>query len=85
MEDLLYVALTFLITMFLKDIGIEFAAGLGFYFDNKFKKGDVIFIDGEEAIIDRIGVRRTTFIMVETSRTRFVLNTRINLLTLEKF
>ena len=83
----LYPALIFIFSMVLKDIGTEFAAGLGFYFDSEFNKGDEVYIAGNKAIIDKIGVRRTIFAVTfddGSIRQRYVLNTRIKLLMLEK-
>lgn len=68
----------------LKDILASVAFGTMFYLDPQFKEGDSVFIDGEKAVISKIGMTTTIFKIVETSRWRYIKNTRIRNHKLEK-
>lgn len=72
------------IGLIIKDILTSIIFGIMFYLDQQFKEGDIIFIDGEEAIIQKIGLTITVFKIRETSRWRYVKNDKIRYLKLEK-
>lgn len=67
-----------------KDILTSFAFGLMFYLDPQFVEGDAVYIDGEEAIIQKIGLTVSVFKIVETSRWRYIKNEKIRYHKLEK-
>jgi len=49
------------VTMGIKDYATAIAKGLAFKFFGPFKEGDHVILDGEEAVIVKIGVSMTVF------------------------
>jgi small-conductance mechanosensitive channel len=72
------------IGLVLKDILTSLAFGIMFYLDPQFVEGDVVYIDGEKAIIQKIGISVTIFKIYDTSRWRYIKNEKIRYHKLEK-
>ena len=69
-----------------KDLLTTSVSGFLFWLDRNFNEGDEVYIDGEKAIIVRIGFRQTVF-GIDNGRGytwRFVYNHRISHMKLEK-
>lgn len=84
--NLIQLILSFIIGLVLKDLCVSFVSGLLFYLNAQFKEGDEVFVDGERALIVKIGFRQTVF-GVDNGRGytwRYVQNDRIKFLKLEK-
>ena len=74
------------IGMAVRDMLTTFVSGLLFYFNRQFNEGDVVYLDGEKAIIVKIGMRQTVF-GVENGRGyvwRYIYNDKIKSVKLEK-
>ena len=81
------VVMTVLFGMALKDMAAAIAKGMAFRFAGTFKEGDVVFLDGERAIIVKIGILQSTFGITKPDGTycwRYINNTRMDYLKLEK-
>jgi|TARA_R110001592_G_scaffold175657_1_gene414949 small-conductance mechanosensitive channel len=78
------IALVF--TMWFKDLATKMAKGVMFKMNRAFNEGDSVIIDGQDAVIVRIGMTETVFgIYGEKGYTwRYVPNERIPMLKLEK-
>lgn len=72
------------IGLVVKDILTSFAFGVMFYLDPQFKEGDIVYIDNDEAIIQKIGISVTIFKVMETGRWRYIKNEKIRYHRLEK-
>ena len=72
--------------MMLKDFATKIAKGWAFKVNPAFGEGDLVILDGEDAIIVKIGLTETVFgIHKEVGYTwRYVPNERIQFLKLEK-
>ena len=83
----LAVVMTTLFAMALKDAAAAIVKGMMFRFNGKFKEGDVAFVDGERAIVVKIGILQSTFGITKDDGTycwRYVNNTKIDNIRLEK-
>ena len=80
------VLLSLIIAIWFKDFATGLAKGLKFKFDPAFNEGDEVLLDGELAMIVKIGARQTVFgVYSERGYTwRYVPNERIPYLKLEK-
>ncbi len=81
------VGLTFIFILMAKDWLTSIAKGLRFRYDPTFNEGDIVFLDGERAIIVKLGMLKTVFGVTKDDGTycwRYVPNTRIEHLKLEK-
>ena len=79
------------ITLWFKDFAGKFAKGLAFSMNKQFQEGDKVILDGERALIVKIGITQTVFGVTKTSGEfdgdyvwRYVPNERIPFLKLEK-
>jgi len=74
------------VAIWFKDFAIGLAKGLRFKFDPAFNEGEEVLLDGELAMIVKIGVRQTVFgVYSDRGYTwRYVPNERIPYLKLEK-
>lgn len=75
------------LSLMAKDYVSNLAKGLIFKFDPMFNEGDSVIVDGEYAIIVKIGVTNTTFSIVKPNGDqvwRFVNNAHVSDLKLEK-
>lgn len=74
------------IGLLLKDFAMKMAKGWAFKFSKAFNEGEQVILDGEEAVIVKIGLTETIFgIYSERGYTwRYVPNERIVFLRLEK-
>jgi hypothetical protein len=80
------VLISLVVAIWFKDFAIGLAKGLKFKMDPAFNEGEEVILDGELAMIVKIGVRQTVF-GVYSSRGytwRYVPNERIPFLKLEK-
>lgn len=80
------VLISLVVAIWFKDFAIGLAKGLRFKFDPAFNEGDECLLDGELAMIVKIGARQTVFgVYSERGYTwRYVPNERIPFLKLEK-
>lgn len=78
--------LVLVITMWFKDFATSIAKGLKFKMNRAFNEGDKVILDGQDAIIVKIGLTESVFgIYSDKGYTwRFVPNERITSLRLEK-
>ena len=80
------------ITLWFKDLATSIAKGLMFKLSKSFNEGDKVIIDGEHAVIVKIGMTETVFAINKTeegskkieTHWRFVYNERIPFLQLSK-
>ena len=75
-----------MIAFWLKDFAQNLLIGIKFRMNSAFNEGDKVLLDGNDAIIVKIGIRDTVFgVYSERGYTwRYVPNTRIPMLKLEK-
>ena len=80
------VLISLVVAIWFKDFATGLAKGLKFKFDPAFNEGDEVLLDGELAMIVKIGVRQTVFgVYSDRGYTwRYVPNERIPFLKLEK-
>ena len=80
------VLISLIVAIWFKDFATGLAKGLKFKWDPAFKEGDEVILDGQTAMIVKIGVSQTVFgIYSEKGYTwRYVPNERIPYLKLEK-
>ena len=74
------------ITLWFKDFATKIAKGMAFKMNRAFNKGDSVILDGNEALIVKIGLSETVFgVYSDRGYTwRYVPNERIPTLKLEK-
>ena len=75
----------------LKDFATKMSKGIAFSMNKQFQEGDHVLIDGEQALIVKIGVTQTVFGVTKSNGEfdgdyvwRYVPNERIDYLKLEK-
>ena len=80
------VLISLVVAIWFKDFATALAKGLRFKFDPAFNEGDEVLLDGELAMIVKIGARQTVFgVYSDRGYTwRYVPNERIPYLKLEK-
>jgi hypothetical protein len=80
------ILVSLVIAIWFKDFATALAKGLKFKFDPAFNEGDEVLLDGELAMIVKIGARQTVFgVYSQRGYTwRYVPNERIPFLKLEK-
>jgi|TARA_R110000851_G_scaffold213917_1_gene366527 uncharacterized Zn finger protein len=85
------VLMSAIIAFMLKDFVTSFSKGIKFKFNPQFREGDKVILDGERALIVKIGVTETVFGVTKNSGEfdgdyvwRYVPNERISFLKLEK-
>lgn len=80
------VLISLVVAIWFKDFATGLAKGLKFKMDPAFNEGDEVLLDGELAMIVKIGVRQTVFgVYSDRGYTwRYVPNERIPVLKLEK-
>lgn len=80
------ILLSIIIALMVKDLAMSLVRGLRFKMSNTFNPGDIVIIDGEEAVIISIGLIRTVFERrgQEGVIWRYVPNERLAFLKLEK-
>ena len=78
--------LTLIVGLSIRDAATSFVKGAKFRFNPAFKEGDKVILDGNPALIVKIGLSETVFgVYGEEGYTwRYVPNTRIEYLKLEK-
>lgn len=79
------------ITLWFKDFAMKIAKGMAFQMNKQFQEGDKVILDGESALIVKIGITETVFGVTKSSGEfdgdyvwRYVPNERIAFLKLEK-
>ena len=74
------------ITLWFKDFATGIAKGLKFKMNKSFNEGDTVILDGQDALIVKIGLSETVFGVYSSKgyTWRFVPNERIPTLKLEK-
>ena len=82
----LTILISIIMAMMIKDWATSLAKGIKFKLSNAFTPGDVVLLDGEEAVIITIGVTKTVFEKVNDRGIvwRYVPNERLAFLKLEK-
>lgn len=77
---------TFILSLSLRDMATAFVKGAKFRFNPAFKEGDKVILDGQTALIIKVGMSETVFgVYGEDGYTwRYVPNSRIEFLKLEK-
>ena len=85
------VLMSAIIAFMLKDFVSSFSKGIKFKFNPSFREGDKVILDGERALIVKIGMTETVFGVTKSSGEfdgdyvwRYVPNERISYLKLEK-
>ena len=85
------VLMSAIIAFMLKDFVSSFSKGIKFKFNPQFREGDKVILDGERALIVKIGLTETVFGVTKSSGEfdgdyvwRYVPNERISYLKLEK-
>ena len=74
-------------TLMFKDYAAKIAKGLSFKYSGLFKEGDKVLLNGEQAIIVKIGLITTVFGLHKSDGSyawRYVPNERVHFLTIEK-
>tara|TARA_B100001013_G_C24582549_1_gene431232 strand:+ start:278 stop:703 length:426 start_codon:yes stop_codon:yes gene_type:complete len=79
------------IAFIIKDLATKWSKGIAFSFNKQFQEGDHVLIDGERALIVKIGFTQTVFGVTKSGGDldgdyvwRYVPNERIDFLKLEK-
>ena len=74
------------ITLWFKDFATKIAKGMAFKMNKSFNEGDTVILDGQDALIVKIGLSETVFgVYSDRGYTwRYVPNERIPMLKLEK-
>ena len=79
------------ISLWFKDFATKIARGLSFSFNKSFQEGDRVILDGERALIVKVGLIQTVFGITKSNGEwdgdyvwRYVPNERIPYLKLEK-
>ena len=85
------VLISIMIAIWFKDWATKLAKGIAFKLNPQFKEGDKVILDGERALIVKIGMTETVFGITKTGGEwdgdyiwRYVPNDRIPFLKLEK-
>lgn len=80
-----------IIGLMIKDFGMKAAKGVAFAMNKSFQEGDKVILDGERALIVKIGLTQTVFGIIKDGGAydgdyvwRYVPNERIPFLKLEK-
>ncbi len=79
--------ISLVVTLWFKDYATKIAKGMAFQMNKSFAEGDKVILDGEKALIVKIGLNETVFGITKENgdyHWRFVPNERIPLLKLEK-
>jgi len=79
------------VSLWFKDFATKIARGLSFSFNKSFQEGDKVILDGERALIVKVGLTQTVFGITKSNGQwdgdyvwRYVPNERIPYLKLEK-
>ena len=80
------VLVSIIMSLLIKDWATSFAKGLKFKMNRDFNPGDIVLLDGEEAVIITVGITKTVFEKVNKKGLvwRYVPNERLAYLKLEK-
>ncbi|URC15175.1 mechanosensitive channel [Paraglaciecola Antarctic GD virus 1] len=85
--DWLMLAFLLIGSNMLKDVFTELSLGMTFYFDKVFNEGDFIYMDGEQAIIIKIGMRYSVFEVTKVDGTvtwKYIRNSLVKRISLER-
>ena len=83
-SSFMWMALVFIVGLLIKDLLTTFVYGLMFYLDKAFNEGDEVIIDDKEAIIIKIGLRKTVFMLKENGNWIYIPNDKVRYHKLEK-
>ena len=78
--------ITITLALTIRDLVTTAVSGILFYLNKNFNEGDAVYINGEEAIINKIGMRQTIF-KINNGRGEtwlYVYNNKIKDMKLEK-
>lgn len=81
------VLVVLIISLLIKDSAISIAKGLLFRLGDNFNEGDRVILDGEPAIIVKMGITQTVFGIVKPNNQycwRYISNQRVHTVKLEK-
>jgi small-conductance mechanosensitive channel len=84
LSALITAGIVIIIGLIVKDILSAAAFGILFYFDRNFHEGDTVYVNGQLATIIRISLTKSIFKMHDSNRWKYVHNSRIRFLDLEK-
>lgn len=74
-------------TLWFKDFAASIAKGMNFRMNGAFNEGDKVILDGENAVIVKIGITQTVFGIQKPDKRycwRYIPNERIHMIKLEK-
>jgi hypothetical protein len=86
-SEWLWIALILICSNVLKDMFVEISLGLAFYCDRVFNEGDVIYMEGEPALIIKIGMRYSVFEITKPCGSvtwKYIRNSIVKGMALEK-
>lgn len=80
------ILISFIVAVWVKDIATGLATGLKFQMNKAFNEGDKVLLEGDDAVIIKIGISETVFGVYSDKGYiwRYVPNERIHTLKLEK-
>jgi len=80
------ILVSLIVAFWLKDFVTQFMTGLRFKFEPAFNEGDNVLLEGEDAMIVKIGARQTAFAVYSDRgyTWRYISNSKIYSLKLEK-
>ena len=80
------ILISLIIAVWVKDIATGLAKGLKFQMNKAFNEGDIVLLEGDDAVIIKIGISETVFGVYSDKGYiwRYVPNERIHTLKLEK-
>ena len=84
LSTLIATGLVIVVGLIMKDILSAAAFGVMFYLDRNFHEGDTVYINGQLSTIIKISLTKSIFKMHDNNRWKYVHNSRIRFLDLEK-
>lgn len=73
-----------IVGLIVKDVLSASVFGILFYLDRNFHEGDTVYINGQLSTIIKISLTKSIFKMHDSNRWKYVHNSRIRFLDLEK-
>ncbi len=83
-STLIATGLVIVVGLIIKDVLSAAAFGVMFYLDRNFNEGDTVYINGQLSTIIKISLTKSIFKMHDSNRWKYVHNSRIRFLDLEK-
>jgi len=81
---LITTGIAIIIGLIAKDVLSAVTFGLLFYIDKDFNEGDTVYINGKLATIIKISFNKSIFKIHESNRWKYIHNSRVRYLDLEK-